>query len=548
MSMTPPKIIDLDTSELEAIRQRLQARLDEKDYDLITTVLEGYLYLITTLQQKKGAIARLQKLLFGARTETMAAIVGEDAQTFSSPSAGNENAFEPTGAAEPKPRRQGHGRHGADAYPGAVNIVVPHQTLHAGDPCPECPGVVYDVKPPAKLIRFVGQAPVHATVYHRQRLRCNLCGKVFTAQLPEEAQGQKYDETVASMIGLLKYGTGMPFNRSAGLQGNLGIPLPASTQWEIVQAATKAIEPAYDELGRQGAQGDVVYNDDTMAKILELMGKRAAPSSSASLENDDPDRRGLFTSGIISIAGGHRIALFFTGRKHAGENLADMLAARAQTLGPPIQMCDALSRNLPAQLQTIVANCLAHARRRFVEVTDSFPQQCHHVLESLAVIYHNDTLAREQKLSPAERLQFHQDQSGPVMTELHLWLRRQLDDHLVEPNSGLGQAIAYLLKHWEKLTLFLRQPGAPLDNNLCERALKKAILHRKNALFYRTRNGAHVGDVYMSLIHTCELCGANPFDYLTELQRHAQELAANPVDWMPWNYQQTLGTAAMPAS
>ena len=117
----------------------------------------------------------------------------------------------------------------------------------------------------------------------------------------------------------------------------------------------------------------------------------------------------------------------------------------------------------------------------------------------------------------------------------------------MEPNSGLGQAITYMLKHWEKLTLFLRQAGAPLDSNIVERALKKAILHRKNALFYRTRNGAHVGDLFMSLIHTCESCGGNPFDYLTELQRHAAELADDPDRWMPWNYRATLEQAAAPA-
>ena len=116
----------------------------------------------------------------------------------------------------------------------------------------------------------------------------------------------------------------------------------------------------------------------------------------------------------------------------------------------------------------------------------------------------------------------------------------------MEPNSGLGEAITYMLKRWDKFTLFLRQAGAPLDNNLCERALKKVILHRKNAMFYKTENGAHVADVYMSLIYTCELCGANPFDYLTELQRHAPEVAANPACWMPWNYRETL--AVVPAT
>jgi transposase len=126
------------------------------------------------------------------------------------------------------------------------------------------------------------------------------------------------------------------------------------------------------------------------------------------------------------------------------------------------------------------------------------------------------------------------------MQKLHQWLEAQLAEHKTEPNSGLGKAITYLLRHWRGLTAFLREPQAPLDNNLCERALKRAVLHRKNALFYRTLNGAEVGDLYMSLIHTCQLCRANSFDYLSELPRHAEELASQPAAWMPWNYRQTL--------
>jgi hypothetical protein len=121
------------------------------------------------------------------------------------------------------------------------------------------------------------------------------------------------------------------------------------------------------------------------------------------------------------------------------------------------------------------------------------------------------------------------------MDRLHDWLGRQLDERLAEPNSALGRAIGHMLRHWDRLTLFLRQPGAPLDNNVCERALKKAILQRKNALFYKTRNGARVGDLFTSLIYTCELNRTDPFDYLTRLQQHADELAANPDLWMPWN-------------
>jgi transposase len=198
--------------------------------------------------------------------------------------------------------------------------------------------------------------------------------------------------------------------------------------------------------------------------------------------------------------------------------------------------CDALSRNLPKNLEVILGNCLAHGRRRFVKVAQNFPEQCQFVLETLAEIYHNDELTREQGMTPEQRLGFHQARSSPVMENLHVWLTAQLQEKKTEPNSGLGQAISYLLNHWRELTLFLRQPAAPLDNNICERALKKVILHRKNALFYKSQNGAQVGDLFMSLIHTCELSDANPFDYLTQLQRHAADLAESPRDWMPWNY------------
>jgi transposase len=141
-------------------------------------------------------------------------------------------------------------------------------------------------------------------------------------------------------------------------------------------------------------------------------------------------------------------------------------------------------------------------------VAENFPEECRYVLEALGQVYRNDTLARDQELSAERRLQFHQEQSGPVMEKLHQWLKAQLAEHKTEPNSGLGKAISYLLNYWSKLTLFLSQPGSPIDNNIVERLLKKAILNRRNAFFYKTLHGAHTGDLFMSLIHTCELNGA----------------------------------------
>jgi transposase len=435
---------------------------------------------------------------------------------------------------------KGHGRNGASSYTGAQKVAIPHPQLHAGDPCPGCEkGKVYPQKEPRTLVRIVGQAPLAATVYELDRLRCNLCGEVFTAPEPEGIGPEKYDETTAAMIALLKYGSGMPFYRLEKLEHLLGIPLPASTQWEIVEDQAELIQAARDELIRQAAQGEVLHNDDTSMRVLRMARE---PSD---------HRTGVFTSGIVSTQPGRKIALYFTGRQHAGENLRDVLQHRTADLARPLQMCDALSRNTPklsGGAEILLANCLAHGRRQFVEVAANFPKPCRYVLETLGDVYKYDAQARERHLSAAERLAFHQQHSGPGMEHLHQWLEAQFALKQVEPNSGLGKAITYLLRHWKGLTAFLREAAAPLDNNICERALKRAVLHRKNALFYRTLRGAEAGDLFMSLIHTCELNEANPFDYLTQLQRHASELAANPSEWMPWNYRETLTQLATPTA
>ena len=244
----------------------------------------------------------------------------------------------------------------------------------------------------------------------------------------------------------------------------MGVPLPTATQWEIMEEAAALLEPTRDELIRQAAQGELFHNDDTSVRILTL-------------ERPEGDQRtGVFTSAVVSVVheapGVERpTALYFSGRKHAGENLADVLKQRAAELAPAIQMCAALSRNTPKLsegAELLLANCPAH--------------ECRHVLETLGQVYGNDALTKQQGLSPEERLRFHQKQSGPVMEGLQVWLSEQLSQHKVEPNSGFGKAINYLLRHWRPLTLFLRQAGTPLDNNLCERALKKAVPSKERSV------------------------------------------------------------------
>jgi transposase len=500
--------VPLTSEVVEAICSRVDTSpLPEEDRRIIKAVMRDYLLVGQTFIEKSHTIQKLLRMIFGARTEKAATVI---------PDLRNKPKGE-------KPTPRGHGRNGAASYTGGKKVPVSHTSLKSGDVCPGChKGKVYPTTP-GVTVRITGDAPLTATQFECEKLRCNLCGEVFTAT-PDDAGSEKYDATAGAMIALLKYGTGVPFNRLAALQDALGIPLPASTQWDIAEKNGDRAHPAYKELLRQAAQGEIVHLDDTTMKILLAI-------------NEKEGRSGTFTTGLLSVNGGRKIALFFTGHKHAGENLADLLAKRHTGLSPPIQMCDALSRNTPKELTTIVANCLSHGRRNFVDVAQSFPEECRQVIELLAEVYKYDARAKEEKMMPRERLDYHRSHSGPVMERLRAWMHAQFDEKRVEPNSGLGKAFSYMLKHWEPLTLFLRVPGAPLDNNICEQALKMAIRHRRNSLFYRTLHGAYIGDLFMSLIHTCRLSKVNPLHYLVALQKYSHEVFKNPQEWLPWNYE-----------
>ena len=218
--------VDVNLEELDQIIERgTHAPLSESESEKLKSVLHALAAMLPPPRT----------------TEKTKAVLGQP--TTSAPES------EPGPASEKKP---GHGRNGACSYTGAQKVTVPHPQLHAGDPCPGCEkGKVYPQKEPRMLVRIVGQAPLAATVYELDRLRCNLCGEVFTAPEPEGIGPEKYDETTAAMIAWLKYGSGMPFYRLEKLEQALGIPLPASTQWEMVEEAAEVMKPARDELIRQ---------------------------------------------------------------------------------------------------------------------------------------------------------------------------------------------------------------------------------------------------------------------------------------------------------
>jgi transposase len=526
-----------DPSEIEALIGRLkQSNIEPRDAQLVERLLRLVLSMASLLQHKNASIKRLRRLIFGPRSDKRAdtgspagnqtADPGDDSQQ--QPGSDSDPGTARSSSTDQKPKRPGHGRMPASAYTGAKVVICQHPDLKAGDHCldPFCRGHLYPVIPPTIFIQLTGQPLVGATRYEQEVLRCSACQERFTAPLPEGVAPEKYDATCDVSLAIAKYGAGLPWYRLARMQEAFGVPMPESVQFERCEAVADAALPVFLYLQRLAADGEVVYSDDTRVKILSCIKENE--------ELEEEERRATNTSGIVVKLGERWIALYANGRRHAGENLDELLKKRSAELEAPIQMSDALAANWSGEEETIEAKCLAHARRKFVEIEQIFPLECAAVLEAIEQVYQIE--AETEGMSADERLKRHQAGSGPVMSKLRDWIEEQFGGRKVEPNSALGQGLRYVLRHWDGLTKFLTVAGAPLDNNVAERALKRAVLLRKNALFYKNEHGALVGEILLSLIETCRLNKVSAWKYLLTLMRERSQARANPDAYLPWNY------------
>ena len=303
----------------------------------------------------------------------------------------------------------------------------------------------------------------------------------------------------------------------------LGVPLPPSTLWERCENLVNSIHPVYEKLLKIASQGDLIHGDDTRNKILSKK------------------KKNVWTTGIVSSLDSRRISLFFTGQGHCGNNMDRLLSMREKQ-SKVIFMSDALASNRPKEHSVLAANCNVHARRNFWDYRKEYPEKVSYVLAQFSKIYKNESITIKRKFSQDERLRYHQRHSGPIMEKLRRWGLIKMALKKVEPNEELGKAIKYFLRHYDKLTLFLRVSGVPLDNNVSERLLKVAILNRKNAYFYKTEFGALVGDIIMSLAETCRLLRKNPFQYLLALHENKNAVKMAPSRWLPWNYEEALSS------
>lgn len=523
-------------------------------------IIRTCLWLVFALQETKITVRRLRSLLFG---KSLKPSLGSAASSESRPEGGDESSAdtvvpadaddgartsgEPPPPSSPSPERAkptgghrpGTGRLGADAYVGAERVECHHEELAAGQRCPVCgQGTLYAL-PPGVEMRIDGHALLSAMRYELQKLRCSACGQIFTAGLPADVGAEKYTAQARAVLAVSRYYLGVPGYRLQGFQALLGVPVPDATQWDQIEAVGDCAYKVFAQMEHEAAQGEVIFHDDTAVRILALMQENRALLAAAQAHGWSTlkERTGMHTTALVVKMGEHTAILYYSSRQHAGENLQALLDQRAAGLAKPLAMSDALASNaITNEAAVIRCHCLAHGRRKFSDLAEVFPHECQVVLEVMRQVFDHDEQARKEQLSPEERLRYHQARSQPLMDGLKRWLDTQLDEHLVEPNSALGKAIGYMQRHWVTLTRFLSAPGAPLDNNLAERALKLFIRQRNNALFYKSTHSAYIASVLTSLIATCVYAGINAVEYLVALQEHRGEVWADPAAWLPWAY------------
>src|SRR5262245_53602381 len=543
--MKQPEDVQISQEEGEALLARLDANtLTAEDRRVLRKVLTYYFWLLFALREAKLSLKRLKALVFGEKPKKpqppSSGGTCRGGRTSGSETQGSAASGAPPPA--PKPPPLGHGRQGAEVYHAVQKVECRHEELAVGERCPACGrGSLYRL-PPGVEMRLDGHALLSAVRYELEKLRCSACGQIFTASVPAAAGTEKYTARARAVLVLARYYLGLPWHRLEGFQALVGVPVPDATQWEQGELVGDCSHPVFKCLEKLAAQGEVIFQDDTPQRVLALIeeNQRAAAQAHAQGKAKTTERTGMQTTALIVQVGERRICLYYTGRRHAGENLTALLTQRAPGREKPLVMSDALSSNNAEEAGLIRCHCLAHGRRKFSELVDDFPAESAVVVQALKLVYEHDEEARDQHLSAQERLGYHQTYSAPVFAALKTWLDQQTAQRLVEPNSSLGEAMAYLLGHWDTLTRVVQEPGAPLDNNIAERALKLAIRQRKNSLFYATEHSAYIASVLTSVIATCVQAGVNALDYLVALQEHRQEVFAHPGAWLPWNYPAAL--------
>jgi transposase len=412
--MKQPEDVQLSREEGEALLARLEANtLTAEDRRMLGTVLTAYFWLLFALREAKLSLRRIKALVFGEKPKPPTppaasgtaggGSTGENTRPASASQGGPSSTATSSSEKKPPP---GHGRQGAEVYRAARAVECRHEGLAVGERCPACGhGTLYRL-PPGVEMRLDGNALLSAVRYALEKLRCSACGQVFTATIPAAAGTEKYTARARAVLALGRYYLGLPWYRLEGFQALVGVPVPEATQWDQTEIVGDCSPPIFKCLEKLAAQGEVIFQDATPHRILTLIeeNQQARARAQAQGKAKPEERTGRQTTALIVQVGTRRICLYYTGRRHAGENLAALFRKREPDRGKPLVMSDALPSNNAAEDTLIRCHCLAHGRRKFSELDEAFPAESAVVVTALKDVFDHDEYARAEQMPAQERL------------------------------------------------------------------------------------------------------------------------------------------------
>lgn len=555
------RIVELPLSELDELISRVeeakkaQLCLSSEDCDLLVNAVLTLANMQERLSHNDLTIVKLKKLLGIVRSSEKTNDLFPDAHndTADQTSTDANKADITDNKRDSRDTRSGQKEPGKPRKPSKPKPPITHKhalaELCKGDPCPQCPnGKLYKYTP-AVLIRIVGNEPLSSERHLCEQLRCGNCGEIITASLPAHVKadgrpGQKYGYSARALLALFRFFAGLPYHRQQTVHNLMGGHIAASTVFDQCEFVANALHPVFKAIKAMAANGTIFNIDDTTNRILQqepVIKTRAGKQRI---------RTGVYSSVCVAMLEcGKQLILFQTNVGHAGEWMEDILKGRDPQLDTPVVMSDALSANRVIAPATHAAFCNSHGRRNFAELSEQQPRQVLKILQLYKQAWVNDDHCRQHQLSDIERRDYHQQHSLPVMQQIRQFCEQHLaseadEQPVVEPNSNLGKAMRYFIKHFTQLCAFCRIPGAPVDNNGSERALKLLIRGRKNSLFHQTPAGANIADVICSMLAMCHEHQIDAMDYLIAVQANQLQVKAAPEKWLPWNYPTTTSITA----
>ena len=466
---------------------------------------------INALIQKKKYLRKLIGRFFGFTSEKSNNENKQQENSINNSDDGTGNSS----AESTRGTKSGHGRRSHNDLAGSDKKHHSNPNLKNGEPCPEdfCDGKVYEMKNPGIYVRIMAVDPVQTVVHLVQKLRCNLCGKIFEFLPPEVAGTEKYDESVLAYLILSKCYFGISHHRLAS-----SIAIKASTQSELIGLADKRLSGIFEVLCREVANDYLISFDDTKMKIQ--------PSSKGGIKS-------AWASAFVST----NCVVYFFDREHAGKGLKNLLKLRSPELPPVLALSDALPSYDKYKEGTINIHCNVHGRRRFINAASDDELFANDLKKIIGGIYQNDRNCKD--FNHSDRMEYHRVHSGPLYNEIMDKIQDGIETKRFLPNSEMGKAAEYWSEDFNKLSAVVRIPGVLLDTNHVERLMKAPIRIRKQAPIFKNEAGSQRIGRHLSLVESAIMNDVDPFNYLAWALRGVKN-SVPPTELTPWMFKKHL--------